>query len=360
MDSDGCTPLVGAAVDIWSANAGGVYSDESSENTVGETYLRGIQLTDSDGKVTFTTVYPGWYAGRTNHIHLRVYSGGAVTGTTFSYTGATLLYTGQMFFDATTNDTVAATTLYKANTVARTLNSTDRVYSQQGGSARIMTLAGSVTDGFTGGPPTLVVDGSGSGTTSGTTKTTLSLAASATSVIAGNQLVLSGKLLDSSSVGIADADVTITATLSNGTSFSKVVETDARGAWSLVGDPVATATYRASYLGSATYAAATSASTKVPVHYRVAITTVSPTASSLEAIELTGKVTPARKGVAVTVLRTDANGTKHKLASAITKANGQWTARWRMSKGKHAVIATIAADTTDAAGTSRTVTIHRT
>lgn len=67
-----CPPVEGAHVDIWHCNALGIYSDESSEGTVGRTFLRGCQVTDTDGSVRFTTIFPGWYAGRAVHIHLKV------------------------------------------------------------------------------------------------------------------------------------------------------------------------------------------------------------------------------------------------------------------------------------------------
>src|SRR3989442_8415982 len=75
--TSGCTPLQNARVDIWHANAVGVYSDEASQNetrssTLNENFLRGYQLSDSSGLVTFTTIYPGWYGGRTPHIHGRI------------------------------------------------------------------------------------------------------------------------------------------------------------------------------------------------------------------------------------------------------------------------------------------------
>jgi protocatechuate 3,4-dioxygenase beta subunit len=61
--SSGCSALVGAQVDVWHADAAGIYSDESVENTTGQTFLRGYQITDSNGAVTFKTVVPGWYSG---------------------------------------------------------------------------------------------------------------------------------------------------------------------------------------------------------------------------------------------------------------------------------------------------------
>src|SRR5687768_4580280 len=70
--ADDCPPVAGAAVDIWHCNAHGTYSDEPSEGTVGRTFLRGCQLSDVDGNVEFISIFPGWYAGRAVHIHLKV------------------------------------------------------------------------------------------------------------------------------------------------------------------------------------------------------------------------------------------------------------------------------------------------
>ena len=67
-----CPPLEGAYVDIWHCNAVGTYSDEPVEGTEGRTFLRGCQLSDTDGRVAFTSIFPGWYAGRAVHIHLKV------------------------------------------------------------------------------------------------------------------------------------------------------------------------------------------------------------------------------------------------------------------------------------------------
>jgi uncharacterized protein (TIGR03437 family) len=119
-----CTPLVGAHVDIWQANWDGVYSDESMENTVGQKYLRGYQITDDNGLVQFTTVYPGWYPGRTVHIHLRVrtYSGTTVVGD----------FETQAFFNDTLTNQVYAQSPYNARGARDTLNANDRVYNGAG------------------------------------------------------------------------------------------------------------------------------------------------------------------------------------------------------------------------------------
>lgn len=67
-----CAPIPNAAVDIWHCDAGGRYSGFSSQGTDGATFLRGVQVTDASGQATFDTIYPGWYTGRTTHIHVRI------------------------------------------------------------------------------------------------------------------------------------------------------------------------------------------------------------------------------------------------------------------------------------------------
>ncbi len=69
--ADACEALENAVVDIWHADAGGTYS--GFEDGAGETFLRGAQVTDRDGIVEFKTIYPGWYPGRTTHIHAKVH-----------------------------------------------------------------------------------------------------------------------------------------------------------------------------------------------------------------------------------------------------------------------------------------------
>lgn len=69
-----CQPLSGAHMDLWQCNASGVYSGVSGPHfdTTGRKYLRGHQVADRDGIARFTTIYPGWYPGRTVHIHFRI------------------------------------------------------------------------------------------------------------------------------------------------------------------------------------------------------------------------------------------------------------------------------------------------
>ena len=69
-----CRPLAGALVDIWHCDAMGFYSDVRDPwfDTMGRKFLRGYQVTDPDGEVRFITIYPGWYPGRTVHIHFKI------------------------------------------------------------------------------------------------------------------------------------------------------------------------------------------------------------------------------------------------------------------------------------------------
>ena len=82
-DAESCEGLRNAVVEIWHADAGGVYS--GFDAGAGEDFLRGAQVTDTDGIVEFTTVYPGWYVGRTPHIHAKVHVDNATALTTQLY-----------------------------------------------------------------------------------------------------------------------------------------------------------------------------------------------------------------------------------------------------------------------------------
>jgi protocatechuate 3,4-dioxygenase beta subunit len=68
----GCAAVPNANVEIWHVDAAGNYSQYGTQTS--QTYLRGIQTTNGNGEVTFTTIYPGWYQGRATHIHGEVYS----------------------------------------------------------------------------------------------------------------------------------------------------------------------------------------------------------------------------------------------------------------------------------------------
>lgn len=130
--ANGCTPMQGALVDIWHCDAQGVYSDvtDRSFSTVGQDFLRGQQVTDANGNVTFTTIYPGWYPGRATHIHFKVRSGASAN--------QTYEFTSQLFFDDAFSDQVFANAPY-AKSGQRTLNSQDGIF-QGGGNAMLLDV----------------------------------------------------------------------------------------------------------------------------------------------------------------------------------------------------------------------------
>jgi len=128
VDVSTCKAIRGAAVDIWHCDAGGTYSGFAQEGTAGDTFMRGIQRTNAKGLATFVTVYPGWYSGRTVHIHVQVSLGGNV------------LHTGQLFFPEALTDTVYRRTPYNRRPNRDTRNATDSIF-RNGGSKSILKLA---------------------------------------------------------------------------------------------------------------------------------------------------------------------------------------------------------------------------
>jgi hypothetical protein len=73
--NDNCKPIANARVDLWHNDANGDYSGFDDFGTEGQTWCRGIQMTDATGQVRFETIYPGWYPGRATHLHLEVFVG---------------------------------------------------------------------------------------------------------------------------------------------------------------------------------------------------------------------------------------------------------------------------------------------
>ena len=157
-----CAAMQDVQIDIWHCNAAGVYSAESSENTTGESWLRGYQLTDANGMVQFTTILPGWYSGRTTHVHLRLRS-------TYDSSDDGGTNTMQLFFDQTLIDTLDTTiSPYSSEGTNPTTNATDRVYSDQEDGTTLMTLTGSFTDGYTATAKAYLPIAATSGDSSGT------------------------------------------------------------------------------------------------------------------------------------------------------------------------------------------------
>src|SRR5689334_5043882 len=127
--SGSCAPLAGAVVDIWHCDAQGVYSDVSDPgfSTKGKKFLRGYQVSDSNGVAKFTTIYPGWYQGRTVHIHFKIRSG----------SGPTYEFTSQLFFDDALSDQVFTQAAYAGKGQRNTRNQDDGIY-RNGGSQLLL------------------------------------------------------------------------------------------------------------------------------------------------------------------------------------------------------------------------------
>jgi protocatechuate 3,4-dioxygenase beta subunit len=132
LDVTTCKPIRGAAVDLWHCDAGGAYSGFAQEGTDGLTFLRGIQRTDKAGVAVLKTIYPGWYPGRTVHIHVQVHVGGNV------------VHTGQLFFPEKLTDAVYKRSPYNKRPGRTTRNATDSIFVN-GGSRSILKLAKSGT-----------------------------------------------------------------------------------------------------------------------------------------------------------------------------------------------------------------------
>jgi protocatechuate 3,4-dioxygenase beta subunit len=132
VDGNTCSPLKNAQIDIWHCDAAGLYSDEQANNTVGKKFLRGYQVTDDTGLVNFTTIYPGWYMGRTIHIHAKVRtvpSNATLSAATESAADQTWAFNTQIFFDDTLSDQVFTQAPYNARPNRSTRNATDGIFT---------------------------------------------------------------------------------------------------------------------------------------------------------------------------------------------------------------------------------------
>lgn len=156
IDYATCAPLANVRVDVWHADAGGVYSgyagqgDTRDQSTKGEKYLRGTQVSGADGRVEFKSVYPGWYPGRTPHIHVK------------AFLGETAMLTGQMYFpDDVSARVYRAHAPYQARPVADTTNAQDFLFRQGEKEGGGIVLAVDETDGGMRATLIIAVDRSG-------------------------------------------------------------------------------------------------------------------------------------------------------------------------------------------------------
>lgn len=121
-----CAPLAGVLVDVWHCDHLGEYSDDR------DTFLRGYQVTDARGRVRFKTIYPGWYHGRTVHIHFKLRSAPAVR--------PGFDFTSQLYFNDDLTDRVFAQPPYAARGTRPVRNDRDGLY-RHGGSQLLLSLA---------------------------------------------------------------------------------------------------------------------------------------------------------------------------------------------------------------------------
>ena len=145
-DAEACEPLRNAVVDVWHCDAGGIYSGfeeqsiqaggspEGSAGTSSGTFLRGAQVTDRDGIAEITTIYPGWYQGRTVHIHAKV------------HLDSTTALTTQVYFDdAVSSEVYSQGDPYKPEDERQVFNETDGIFDE----SLVLTLS-EERDGYLG------------------------------------------------------------------------------------------------------------------------------------------------------------------------------------------------------------------
>lgn len=135
---DGCSPVAGAAVEVWHTDATGDYSafadgGGGKDEAEGTTFCRGTQTAGDDGIVEFLTVYPGWYPGRTPHIHVRVRAAGEV------------VFTGQVYFDDDYTAGVFAEAPYAEFGPPSTTNAEDGIAGDPGADGTLLALAAAET-----------------------------------------------------------------------------------------------------------------------------------------------------------------------------------------------------------------------
>jgi len=141
--NNNCAVIENARVDIWHCDKDGYYSEFTEQgylgtkNYQGQTFLRGIQLTDSKGQVNFKTIYPGWYSGRATHIHIEIFINSIIKKTT------------QLAFPDSLNEEVYQTALYSAHGENTSVadNAADMIFGDSL-SEELLTLTGNTTDGY--------------------------------------------------------------------------------------------------------------------------------------------------------------------------------------------------------------------
>jgi protocatechuate 3,4-dioxygenase beta subunit len=126
VNASTCKPIKGAAVDVWHADAGGVYSG-FGQGAGNRTFMRGVQRSNAKGLALFRTVYPGWYQGRTVHVHVKVHLGGNV------------VHTGQLYFPDAVTDAAYRQAPYSSRPNRDVRNAADSIF-RNGGSKSLLSV----------------------------------------------------------------------------------------------------------------------------------------------------------------------------------------------------------------------------
>jgi len=140
IDSE-CRPAAGVMVDVWQCDKDGVYSGitlPGHDPQLGQTFLRGTQTTDDQGRVQFLSIYPGWYTNRATHVHFK------------ARTPATLYKTSQFCFPEDVNAAVYASPLYVRRGANPTSNTRDGVFGSPAPQYLTLALTGDPASGYTG------------------------------------------------------------------------------------------------------------------------------------------------------------------------------------------------------------------
>ena len=117
VDASTCKPVRNAAVEIWHCDAAGAYSGVQGDSGM---FLRGVQRTDAKGLAIFRTIYPGWYPGRTVHIH------------TMAHIAGNVVHTGQLYFSDAVTDAVYKRGPYNRRPNRNPRNVADSIYRNGG------------------------------------------------------------------------------------------------------------------------------------------------------------------------------------------------------------------------------------
>lgn len=134
VSNGSCVPLQGAKLDIWHANSQGIYSGVKDMETTEKIFLRGYQMTDNNGTVQFTTIYPGWYEGRAIHIHDKV--------RIFDESEKILEWTSQLYLNNSINEIVHGQAPYSNHGLPQTTNEEDMIYTGASADGLIQSNSG--------------------------------------------------------------------------------------------------------------------------------------------------------------------------------------------------------------------------